>query len=61
MKGEAQLLTLAKKLEEAGVDFKLWNEQPENYPTCLATRPYPKEEVSHLFKKCNLAKGLVAQ
>ena len=25
-----------------GVDFKLWNEQPENYPTCLATRPYPK-------------------
>ena len=27
---------------DAGVDFKLWNEQPENYPTCLATRPYPK-------------------
>lgn len=61
VKGEAQLLTLAKKLEEAGVDFKLWNEQPEDYPTCLATRPYPKEEVSHLFKKCNLAKGLIAQ
>jgi hypothetical protein len=54
-------VNLAKKLEEAGIDFKLWNEQPENYPTCLATRPYPKEEVAQLFKKCNLAKGLIAQ
>lgn len=22
---------------------KLWIEQPENYPTCLAVKPYPKE------------------
>ena len=22
------------------VDYKLWIEQPENYPTCLALRPY---------------------
>jgi hypothetical protein len=22
---------------------KLWVEQPENFPTCLALKPYPKE------------------
>lgn len=61
VKGETQLVNLAKKLTDAGVDFKLWNEQPENYPTCLATRPYPKGQVAQLFKKCNLAKALIAQ
>mmetsp|Transcript_6502 Transcript_6502/g.27042 ORF Transcript_6502/g.27042 Transcript_6502/m.27042 type:complete len:174 (-) Transcript_6502:25-546(-) len=61
VKGETQLVNLGKKLEEAGVAYKLWYEQPEDYPTCLATRPYRKDEVSALFKKCNLAKGLIAQ
>lgn len=59
VKGETQLLNLAAKLSEAGVDHKLWMEQPENFPTCLATRPYRKEEVAQWFKKCNLAKGNV--
>jgi|TARA_B100001142_G_C14208299_1_gene606597 peptidyl-tRNA hydrolase len=61
VKGETQLVNLAKKLEDAGVDHRIWTEQPEDYPTCLATRPYRKDEVSALFKKCNLAKGLIAQ
>lgn len=45
IKGEAQLRTLAEKLSEAGVAFKLWTGQPENFPTCLATKPYHKGEV----------------
>lgn len=60
VKGETQLVNLAAKLAEAGVDHKLWLEQPENFPTCLATRPYPKSEVAAHFKKCNLAKGVIA-
>jgi hypothetical protein len=59
VKGETQLLNLAAKLADAGVDHKLWMEQPENFPTCLATRPYRKDEVAQWFKKCNLAKGNV--
>ena len=59
VKGETQLLNLAAKLADAGVDHKLWMEQPENFATCLATRPYRKDEVAQWFKKCNLAKGIV--
>lgn len=29
---------------------QLWMEQPENYPTALALRPYPKDDVKKLFK-----------
>jgi peptidyl-tRNA hydrolase len=60
VKGETQLVNLAAKLADAGVAHKLWTEQPENFPTCLATRPCRKDEVQALFKKCNLAKGLVS-
>ena len=41
--GESELLKVSEKLKENGVDFKLWIEQPENFPTCLAVKPYPKE------------------
>ena len=56
VKGETQLVNLSQKLTDAGVTHKLWMEQPENFPTCLATRPYMKEEVAQYFKKCQLAK-----
>jgi peptidyl-tRNA hydrolase len=59
VKGEAQLTNLSDKLRDAGVDHKLWMEQPENFPTCLATRPYRKDKVASFFKKCALAKGVV--
>ncbi len=35
---ESQLRRLSSRLEEAEVQHKLWVEQPEDYPTCLATR-----------------------
>jgi hypothetical protein len=56
VKGEAQLRTLAQKLEGGGISHKLWIEQPENYATCLATKPYPKSEVASYFKKLKLCK-----
>jgi len=56
LKGEEQLRNLSKKLDEAGVLHKLWIEQPEDFATCLATKPYRKDEVSPFFKKCKLAR-----
>ncbi len=57
VKGEAQLVTLADKLAEAGVRHKLWVEQPEGFPTCIATAPAPKAAVQQHFKKLKLCKG----
>ncbi|KAL2611762.1 hypothetical protein R1flu_023454 [Riccia fluitans] len=56
VKGETQLRNLAQKLETAGVAHKLWIEQPENYATCLATKPYHKSQVASHFKKLKLCK-----
>ncbi|KAK9831398.1 hypothetical protein WJX81_001157 [Elliptochloris bilobata] len=57
VKGEAQLRTLAEKLAAASVRHKLWVEQPEGFPTCVATAPYPKAAVQQHFKKLKLCKG----
>ena len=57
IKGEAQLVNLAAKLKEAGVWHRVWIEQPEGYPTCLATKPYRKSDVAVHFKKLNLCKS----
>ena len=51
---QGQLLELRAKLLEAGVKHKLWMEQPENMPTCIATAPADKSEVGPLFKKYSL-------
>lgn len=56
VKGEAQILNLAEKLKAGGIAYNLWIEQPENIPTCLATKPYPKSLVSSFFKKLKLCK-----
>ena len=56
IKGEAQLRTLAEKLTAGGIAYKMWTEQPENFVTCLATKPYHKQEVAIYFKKLALAK-----
>lgn len=53
VKGETQLSNLAKKLDAGGVAHKLWTEQPENYPTCLATKPYHKSEVASFLRVSN--------
>lgn len=56
VKGEEQLRNVAAKLTEAGVRHKLWVEQPEDFPTCVATAPYPKSQVAPLLKKLKLCK-----
>ncbi|KAL4707259.1 hypothetical protein ACJJTC_019797 [Scirpophaga incertulas] len=42
---EDALRKVAAKLQENSIAHKLWIEQPENVPTCLAIKPYPKDEV----------------
>lgn len=54
---ETSLIELKDKLIEANINHKLWIEQPENIPTCLVAKPYPKEEVQRYFKKFKLFKG----
>lgn len=53
---EAELKNLSEKLKEQKIDHKLWIEQPENYATCLATKPYPREDIKSYFKKFKLYK-----
>jgi len=55
--GLDDLLKVSEKLKEGGIDHKLWIEQPEDFPTCLALKPYPKQEVQKYFKKYKLYKG----
>jgi peptidyl-tRNA hydrolase len=47
---EADLLKLRDSLSENEIKFKLWTEQPENIPTCIATKPYAKSLVESFFK-----------
>ncbi|KAI3929200.1 hypothetical protein MKX01_006436 [Papaver californicum] len=56
VKGETQIQNLSQKLTTNGIAHKLWIEQPENFPTCLATKPYPKSIVSSFFKNLKLCK-----
>eukprot|EP00884_Botryococcus_braunii_P009829 jgi/Botrbrau1/18848/Bobra.177_2s0010.1 len=57
VKGAAQLQNLSAKLDEVRVPHKLWVEQPEDFPTCLATAPLPKMDIQEYFKKLQLCKG----
>ena len=41
-------------LKVSHFSIKVWIEQPENYSTCLALRPYPREDVKKMFKGYNL-------
>lgn len=51
---ETELRELGAKFHESGLRAKLWIEQPENIPTCLATKPYKKSLVEALFKAFKL-------
>ncbi|KAA0708432.1 putative peptidyl-tRNA hydrolase PTRHD1 [Triplophysa tibetana] len=53
---EASLTTLSNTLSEKSIAHKLWMEQPENIPTCLALKPYPKDTVQPFLKKFKLFK-----
>ncbi|XP_026731842.1 putative peptidyl-tRNA hydrolase PTRHD1 [Trichoplusia ni] len=50
---EESLKKVAEKLKENSISHKLWIEQPENIPTCLAMKPYPKDEVKKFVGKFN--------
>jgi peptidyl-tRNA hydrolase len=54
---ESSLIELKDRLTENNVKHKLWIEQPENIPTCLVAKPYPKEEIQKHFKKFKLFKS----
>lgn len=53
---EASLNALCSKLKDSDIHHKLWIEQPENIPTCLVTKPYPKDKVRMYFKEYKLLK-----
>ncbi|KAJ1623023.1 peptidyl-tRNA hydrolase II domain-containing protein [Pavlovales sp. CCMP2436] len=55
VKGEAQLITLAQRLADAGIAHHLWIEQPEAIPTALACKPARKSILAPHFKKCQLS------
>ncbi|XP_022103604.1 putative peptidyl-tRNA hydrolase PTRHD1 [Acanthaster planci] len=53
---EDSLRTLSTELTASHIDHTLWIEQPENIATCIAAKPYPKEQVQKHFKKFKLFK-----
>lgn len=53
---EDALKKVAEKLKENSIAHKLWIEQPENIPTCLAIKPYPKDEIKKFVGKFKLYK-----
>ncbi|OXB60666.1 hypothetical protein ASZ78_001455 [Callipepla squamata] len=53
---EAALTALAQTLQQHSIDHEVWTEQPENVPSCLALRPYPKDQVHPHLKKFKLLK-----
>lgn len=55
-KGEDALLKLADRLTTQDIKYVLWREQPENYVTALAAKPYPRSEVKKHFAKFRLFK-----
>ncbi|CAH0399215.1 unnamed protein product [Chilo suppressalis] len=54
---EEALRKIETKLSENSIAYKLWIEQPENIPTCLALKPYPKEDVKKFVGKFKLYKA----
>jgi len=48
------LSELGSKLSERGIIYKLWVEQPEDIPTCIALKPYSREEVKGLVRHLKL-------
>ena len=46
---EAALRSVSDALGAAGVGHKLWVEQPEGVPTCVATRPAPRRLLRPYF------------
>ena len=54
--GDNDLTSLRKSLDENGVRYHCWVEQPENIQSCLATLPANQNEISKYFKHLKLYK-----
>ncbi|KAL2904243.1 putative peptidyl-tRNA hydrolase PTRHD1, partial [Bienertia sinuspersici] len=54
VKGETHIINLSEKLKSNGILHKIWIEQPENIPTYLTTKSYPKSMVSPFLIKLKL-------
>eukprot|EP00435_Cladocopium_sp_Y103_P009055 s1577_g2.t1 len=50
-KSQADLEDATKRLTEAGIPYKLWVEQPEDVPVCVATWPRPRSVLRKVLKK----------
>ncbi|KAJ6637470.1 putative peptidyl-tRNA hydrolase PTRHD1 [Pseudolycoriella hygida] len=50
------LNSLSETLKEKGIIHKLWIEQPESIPTCIAIKPYQKKHVHPFVKHLKLLK-----
>lgn len=48
---EEELLQLSQTLNEADIKHKMWIEQPEEIPTCIALKPYKKQDVQKYLRK----------
>ncbi|XP_066581447.1 putative peptidyl-tRNA hydrolase PTRHD1 [Prorops nasuta] len=53
---EESMKALDVNLTENGIQHKMWIEKPEDIPTCLVVKPYPKEDIQSFFKKYKLLK-----
>ena len=40
-----ELKQLEDKLFKKNIDYKIWVNRPERYPTCVSLRPFPKTNV----------------
>jgi hypothetical protein len=55
-KNEASLNKIEETLNAKGIKHYKWVEQPENFPTALATIPVFRSQLGDAFKKCQLYK-----
>ena len=53
---EKQLLEVCQKLDDNGVKYHLWIEQPENINVCVATTPRDREVLKPLLSHLKLFK-----
>lgn len=51
---EQQIIDASTKLEENGIKYYIWREQPENIITALATIPHERETLKPLLSNFKL-------
>ncbi|XP_013099917.1 putative peptidyl-tRNA hydrolase PTRHD1 [Stomoxys calcitrans] len=56
VKDEDAMRKLSEKLKENNIHHKMWIEQPEDIPTCIAIKPYVKDDVHKYVKNLQLLK-----